>query len=65
MQRRATTAVLPIVGIGAGLDESPGDLQACLLLLGGIALARRHLVQAAVEDPLGTTCGERRNGRAE
>ena len=65
VQRRAATAVLPIVGVSAGLDESCGDLQARLLLLDGIALARGHLVQAAVEVSLGAPCGERREGRAE
>ena len=56
VQRRATAAVLAIVGVGAVVHQQLGNMEACTLRRLGSALACCHLVQAAVEQVLAHTC---------
>ena len=63
VERRAAAAVLPIVGIGARLHEPRGDAHARILVIGRFALARGHLVQAAIQETLRATCATAREKR--
>ena len=56
VERRATTAVLPIVRVGAALDEARRDRQSSLLELFRITVARGHLMKAAVKKSLAAAC---------
>jgi len=58
VERGASAPMLPVVGVGAALDEPRRYLQPRLLVHDRVALASRDLVQPAIKVALGHTLSE-------